>query len=199
MAWHSSGNRTIGQRGFFRGRIIRSDNVPQLELLLRMCHRFGTSPLYFLTEESIVVDPTKLNAPMRNDPSLTRKRAPRLSYVERARFALEEVLAGEEHPPPSVRQVAKRLGVGDTNLRRQFPELCRSISARYLAYRAARAKEAKQQIRDEVRQAVLKVHAQGMYPNGGRVAALLRTPGTIRHPEALATYYQTLRELGWES
>jgi hypothetical protein len=31
------------------------------------------------------------------------------------------------------------------------------------------------------------------------VAALLRTPGTIRHPEALATYYQTLRELGWES
>ena len=129
-----------------------------------MCHRFGTSPLYFLTEENIVMDPTKLNAPMRNDPSLTCKRAPRLSYVERARPALEEVLAGEEHPPPSVRQIPKPLGVGDTNLRRQFPELCRSISARYLAYRTAHAKETKQQIRDEVRQAVFKVHAQGMIP-----------------------------------
>jgi hypothetical protein len=196
---HRTLSRELGLHMERVGCWLQGENVPQLEWLLRMCHRFGTSPLYFLTEESIVVDPTKMNAPMRQDPSLTRKRAPRLCYVESAQAALEAVLASEEYPPPSLRQVTIRLGYCDSNLKQQFPELCRSISARYLAYRTAHAKEYRQQIRDEVRQAVLKVHAQGMYPNGNRVASLLRTPGTIRHPEALATYHQTLRELGWES
>lgn len=196
---HRAVSRELGLSKDRVGCWLRGENVPRLDLLLRMCHHFGTSPLYFLTEESIVVDPTKMNAPMKQDPSLTRKRAPRLCYVESAKAALEAALAGDEYPPPSLRQITIRLGCCDSNLKKQFPELCRSISARYLAYRTAHAKEYRQQIRDEVRQAVLKVHVQGIYPNGSRVASLLRTPGTIRHPEALATYHQTLRELGWES
>jgi hypothetical protein len=178
---------------------IRPGYVPRLELLLKLCHCFGTSPLYFLTADNIVVDPTQIKFPVLSELPVRTKTSPRPFDTAGVRRALETTLAEDKNPPPSMRQVAKRLGYNHSSLHSRFPELCRAISARYLAYGKARSRQKIRQICDEVRQAIYRIDAQGMYPSTARVAALLKTPGSIRHPDAIATRRETLRELGWES
>lgn len=50
---------------------------------------------------------------------------------------LREILAEQESPPPSLKQVARRLGVNDTTLTGWLPELCQEIVRRGQAYRQA--------------------------------------------------------------
>jgi hypothetical protein len=188
--------------GLHRDRVrywLKRGGVPQLDLLLRLCHRFGISPLHFLTEEPLIVDRAKMNTPMRKEPTRIHRTPPRPLDVEQVRLALEAVLMSDEHPPPAMRQIAKRLGRHHATLIQHFPELCHSISARYKAYGVARGLEKRQRLCDEVRQAVLTVDAKAVYPSAAQVAKLLRTPGAIRHPDAQATWHEMLRELGWAS
>jgi hypothetical protein len=173
--------------------------VPRLELLLKLCHCFGTSPLRFLTADQIVVDLSRINFPVLSQLPARPKTSPKPFDTAGLRRALETVLTGDEDPPPPMRQVAKRLGYRHADLHNRFPDLCRAISARYLAYRKEQSRQKIQRLCDEVRQAIYRIDAQGMYPSAARVAALLRAPGSIRHPAVLATRRETLRELGWES
>jgi hypothetical protein len=60
------------------------------------------------------------------------------------RSVLEAVLSSDEYPPPSLNQVVKRLNYYSPSLlRRQFPELCRAISTRYLNYHQAQIEQKK--------------------------------------------------------
>ena len=98
-----------------------------------------------------------------------------------------------------MRQVCKQLGYENGVIYTYFPEQCRAISARYLAYQKERGQQRLQQLCAEVRQKVLMVHQQGKYPSAYRVEALLSVPGFMRHPDAMRVWHATLRELGWES
>jgi transcriptional regulator with XRE-family HTH domain len=172
---------------------------PQLELLLRLARLLGTSPVRLLTEGAPAVDFAQTAAPA-PAPAPSKARRPRRPFkVEAARRALQAVLAREEQPPPALRQVAKRLGYSLSPLYRHCPDLCAAISARYLAAEKERGQEVLQRLCAEVRQAVAQLHAQDKYPSASRVATLLRAPGAIRHPVALATRHEALRQLGWES
>src|SRR5207245_11386082 len=44
-----------------------------------------------------------------------------------------------EIPPPSLRQIIRRLSYSEATIYRHFPELCRQISQRYAEYRTKRA------------------------------------------------------------
>ena len=57
---------------------------------------------------------------------------------------LEAILAGDEVPPPSLREVAERIGQTYANLRHHLPELSRLISARYRCYQEAQGARTKQ-------------------------------------------------------
>jgi hypothetical protein len=96
-----------------------------------------------------------------------------------------------------MRQVAKRLGRGHAELIHHLPELCHSISARYLADRQRKGAEKKRQRCAEVRQAALQLHHQGIYPSACRIASLISQPGFVRDPAAIAERKEVLRELGW--
>lgn len=178
---------------------LTKGTVPQFDLLLQVCYNLGTSPLRFLTEDPIVVDLDKMNVTRKKESPCKPLTAPRPLDVEQVRCALEAALASDEHPPPAMRQIAKRLGRHHALLVQHFPDMCRAISARYKAYQTKCGREKRQRLCDEVLKAVLSVHAQNVYPSASRVAALLRTPGAIRHPEAQATWREALQELGWTS
>ena len=66
-------------------------------------------------------------------------------------------------------------------------------------YRKKKREERKQAILNEVQQTTFSVHAQGLYPSQERVRLLLAKPGSIKEPGALATWHETLQELGLES
>jgi len=172
---------------------------PELEMLLRLAHLFGTSPVRLLTEGAAAVNFAHPAVPL---PALApgKARRPRRPFNAPAtRQALEAVLAREEQPPPSLRQVARRLGYVVSPLYRHCADLCAAISARYMAAEKARGQARLHRLATEVRQAVVQLHAQDKYPSAGRVATLLSAPGAIRHPVALAARREALRQLGCES
>ena len=70
-------------------------------------------------------------------------------------------------------KVAKKLRYDHSFLYKYFPDLCKAISAKFEKYRANQCEERKRHIIDEVRQATLEVHAQGVYPSQVRVRVYL--------------------------
>ena len=175
---------------------LRRGRVPRLELLLRLCDLVDISLLDFLMEEDLHVGPFRTNRPWMKDP-LSRKQARRPFDVEGAKQTLEQVLNSEEQPPPSLREVGRRLEYRPRELYLRFPELSKAISARHKGYRAACAQEKKKRLCAEIRQTVLNLHEQGIYPSSNRVAHLLSAPNAIQGREARMTWRETLRELGW--
>lgn len=111
---------------------------------------------------------------------------------------LEDALRSDALPPPSLKQVATCIGYSSVSLRRNFPDLCLAITTRRKNYRKSVAQDKEKQIYQEVRQAALITHDKGMTPNGLNVGRLLKKPGTMRHPKAIAALRDVRRSLGYE-
>lgn len=177
----------------------RKGGTPRLETLLRLCHLLRTSPLRLLTEGTAAVDVSQVALSQPPAPRVGPKRLRKPFDTDRVRQSLEAVLAHDEQPPLPMCEIARQVGYNHASLHQRFPDLCRAISARYLADRKRQGEIKRQRLCDEVRHAVAQIHTQGMYPSGARVASRLSVPGSILHPEARAAWHQALRELGWES
>src|SRR6266704_1417180 len=65
---------------------------------------------------------------------------------EPPRIYAGEVSEASEYPPPSMRDVGKRLGYHPPHLAKRFPDLCRMISERYLAYRTEQKRQRLQKL-----------------------------------------------------
>ena len=178
----------------------RGLQLPQLESLLQCCYLLGASPLDLFnvrTPMSTGVS-ENISAAQVEVRGKVKKRY-RVLNVEEIRKELEDELLMPEGPPSPMSSVARRLHYDHSFLRRHFPDLCRAISDRYRIYRRKKREERKQRILDEVRQATFSVHAQELYPSQERVRLQQEKPGSIKEPGALATWHETLQELGLES
>ncbi len=114
--------------------------LPHLTSLIQLSYCLGTSPLAYLTQDPFVVNsaPSTL---LRDNPFMHKSRR-NVAQLEshQLRAALEAALASAEQPPPSLAQLARRLGYEKTQmLRRRFPELCQAISDRHLDYHQKKA------------------------------------------------------------
>jgi len=89
--------------------------------------------------------------------------AKRHTDTEHRQKMLEDIMVGDEDPP-SMREVAKRLGYSVQVLKRRLPEMCRAISERYSAFHRCRRDETVRLKCDEVRNTVIKLFEQGEYP-----------------------------------
>jgi len=117
---------------------------------------------------------------------------------ERLRGTLEAALQSSEGFPPSMRQVAKNLKSHHGSLFKKFPELCQAIATRYLDAMKKQRTERTQKLCEEVRQATLRIHAQGIYPSTNKVQASLTNGQTLQEPQAFAMWKATMQELGWK-
>jgi AraC-like DNA-binding protein len=170
--------------------------MPSLSSLLFICSRLGTTPLRFLLGDG---DQAPHRAEAHGAPRLPAPLSgvrPALAR-ETTQPILDEILAGEENPPPSLQAVARRLALSDTVLRHHFPDQCRAISARHLTYRKEQGRQTRERLREEVRQATYRVHQQGQYPSSHRVSLLLDRPASIQDATARAAWHEALQELGW--
>jgi hypothetical protein len=172
--------------------------IPQLSSLLRFCHLCGISPLQLLTESSPAAEYSSTSRIISAVSGRKTRKHYRAFRFERLKCSLEAELQSDHYPPPPMSQVAKKLGYDHSFLYKHLPDLCRAISDRFEKYRTEQCEEKKRLLIREVRQATLEIHSQGIYPSQSRVRNLLAKPGSIRIPEALATWHATLEELGWE-
>ena len=94
-----------------------------------------------------------------------------------------------------MRTVAKRLNHSPRELREHFPELNRAICGRRKDYYKVHHEKKILQLKDEIRQATLKIHSQGLYPSSRRVGSLLSDPAAMRDPAISKIRHEILEEL----
>ncbi len=101
---------------------------------------------------------------------------------EEIRAVLQRLLESDEYPFPPLVEVAKRVNRSASYLRRRFPEYSKQISTNYYRDRKQKTYTRIQQRCEEMRQTVLSLHSQGLYPSFVRVSSVLPSPGSARNP-----------------
>ncbi len=169
--------------------------IPSLETILEFCYACDVTPLQIMTNQL---------APLRDliqqgtasRPVRPRRPAPARINRQMCLEFIQAILDGREEPL-SIRQLAKRLGYGERALTDHFPQECALITKNTQEYRKQRQKQRLEQACDQVRQAMMTLHAQDIYPSHRKLRAMLPT-GLMRMPEANTTWHEVLRELGLE-
>jgi len=181
--------------------VLDGEQVPQLATMLQLCHRLGTTPCNFLTNGILGADGHSDSESYQpyNKIDLTKSRRHPRAFDRNGIMAnLKEVLHGNEHPPPSMREVGRRLDYDASHLYRQFPELCQAISARYKCYRKRMRVERVVRLRSEIKEAARYLYWQNQYPTHKLVKCQLNKPRIMYEPQALHAWHETLQELGLE-
>jgi DNA-binding XRE family transcriptional regulator len=173
-------------------------NLPQLDTWVQICYRLNRSLMEFITQEpeqDIYVTAAKAATHLQSKP----KAEARMFDTDHIEKQLETIFLNHECPPPPMKEVAKRLGIHRETIFRLFPTMCRAISAKYNNFQKNRHCQAIQQSREEVRQAILKLCREGVYPSEGRVAQLISRPGYLRYKQVRAAIEETKLEFTSQS
>jgi transcriptional regulator with XRE-family HTH domain len=184
--------------GLARGQLatwLRRSCTPTLQSLLELCYVCNVTPLQVLLGD---LAPLRQIIAERKPYRSPRARRP-VHPVDRGRCQelIQAVLDGREALLGPA-QIAERLGYRPSVLRYHFPHECVLLSQHIKAHRRQRKGQRLARIQEEVRQATLALHAQGVYPSQNKVADLLSDPNLLFQPEAKATWRDLCRELGWD-
>jgi transcriptional regulator with XRE-family HTH domain len=116
----TAGCRRTSFRSWYNG-----VSVARVDLLLRMCHELGV-PLTSLVTGAIGIEPE--TAARAGEATQARRRYGLFPRRNRDQIRAALLLASEEQPAPSIREVARRLGyTGPTRLYAADCDLCRKI------------------------------------------------------------------------
>jgi hypothetical protein len=168
--------------------------LPSLLFLADMSFRFKVSAVALLSRplaaEELTFQPEAPVGPRRREFL-----SPPKVDLERMRQVLEEAIATESLPRPSLNQLAKRLGCRITTLGRRFPELAKTVKDRHQKFCAIRKEVRANLFRSLVRTTVIGIHKSGGYPSQWRVRQALPKFVDMREPAAYEAWKQTLTEL----
>lgn len=184
--------------GLARGQLatwLRRSHTPTLQSLLEFCYVCNVTPLQVLTGDlsplkRVIQEGKPYRSPRARRPLRTLDR-------EHCLERIQAILDGKEEPLGYV-QLAQQLGYGGNILLYHFPQECARLSQQIKEHRRQRKEQRLAQVQEEVRQATLTLHMQGIYPSQNKVADLLSDPNLLFQPEAKATWRALCRELGWE-
>jgi transcriptional regulator with XRE-family HTH domain len=174
---------------------IAGKKMPQVRNLLQVCSSLNISLLALLNGTASEVSSEGSHV-WKLPASEPQRRPFRKFDTEALQSALQEAIRKPEVPPLSLSKLAQQLGYHSSHLSHHFPELCRSISLSYQAYQAERSQQKFQQRSEEVRQAMLSLHDQGLYPSIFRLKKALEKPCILRLPEINHIRKATLHEMG---
>jgi AraC-like DNA-binding protein len=169
--------------------------TPSISSLLKVCYCLQITLIQLLTEKAHNLPLNQFRAP---DIVPKKVKFPRnkesQDFLEKA---LNNIINQNQLPPPSIANVASRLGYDRRLLSRRFPEHCKTLSERYLAYQKSKGQERIQQLTQEVIETTRSLYSRGIYPSRRKVEELVSIPGVI---EAIrqARHHQ-LEELGLRS
>ena len=184
--------------GLARGQLarwLRRSCTPTLQSILEFCYVCNVTPLQVLRGN---LTPLKRVVQEGTPYRLPRARRPfRPVDRERCLERIQAVLSGREEPVGYV-QIAKQLGYRKSVFEYHFPQECALLTKQIKAYRRQRKEQRIARVQEEVRQATLAIHAQGLYPSQNKVADLLSDPNLLFQPEAKTTWRAQCRELGWD-
>ncbi len=167
---------------------------PAFETLLKFCYVCRITPLQVMNGQLDQLQQTlERGTPLRSP--LTRRQNQQIDQ-ERCRMALQAALNSKEDPP-TLDQVAQQLGCQNAQLTYHFPQECKLVVQRAKEYRKERKAQRLDWIHEQVRQAVISVYSQGVYPSQRSLRSLL-PGGFMRSSEARDAWHEVMQELGFE-
>jgi hypothetical protein len=116
--------------------------------------------------------------------------------IEQIRRRLQMALSSSDEIL-SLRELARQNGCTAEILQAKLPDLCKQIVVRNRAELKRRHEERIARICADIRQAMLTLHQQSMYPSISRTRELLKDPHTLREKEGHETWRVMLLELGY--
>ncbi len=128
--------------------------------------------------------------------SPTLRASPKVFDADQVQEALLAILANDKEPPLTMDEVATSLGYNRRTIFRNFPDLCRAVSAKYRIYAKVCHTKKIQQSCIEVKQIVINLHNQGEYPSEARVSKIMTHPGYLRYKQVRTALNETRREIG---
>ena len=170
--------------------------MPQIETLIKVCFCLKISVLDLLTQDVITPIDSSVKLLPRSCLQKTRRATVKLTDFDQVRSQLEAVLLNHKLPPPSLEATARDLGYYRETLARNFRDLCRAISTKYDQYERVRHLKTIKKCCEEVRQVVLQLHRQGIYPSEARVSQHIAKPGHLRYKEVRLVLQETRKSLG---
>jgi hypothetical protein len=157
----------------------------------------GVSPVDFLIRpDSMAPTRAAISDPPEHPWPRTVRRNPREAAA--IRDAVVGRMEVDREVPVSAGQIARELGLRHDELYRVCPDLLIEISSRYRSASRQRSEQRVEGIRGLVRDAVERLHAQGVYPSVNSVRAILPQKAILRLPVARQAWLDALREHGWE-
>jgi transcriptional regulator with XRE-family HTH domain len=170
--------------------------VPRLDALLQICSYFGITPIDLLTGNFHEIAQIKKDIFGKKPLTERPHRQFRQFEAEKLRDALEQVLQSEEYPPPSMREVAQRLNYDQSHLRKHFPDLCKAISARYLAYQQGRRLDRFRKMNAQVQHAAEILQEQACSLSERQVGKMIGKRGIFKEEEVRASLKNFLSASG---
>ncbi|HEX6483607.1 MAG TPA: TniQ family protein [Ktedonobacteraceae bacterium] len=171
---------------------ITRKNLLDIEALLQVCYFLGCSLREFLLEDALTYQLREVNRfplkTLRKSTSVPTNRATVWQM-------LEKTLTTEEDPPPSVREMARRLNCNKRVLYECHPTACNRIATRYKEYIRRQAKERVRLHREEIRRVSLALHTAGAPISYHNVNQHLSRPGRIPWKEFSDHLNEIRREL----
>ncbi len=167
--------------------------IPSLEMILNFCYVCDTTPMQIATNPFASLERV-LRTGSVSRSSLHRRSSRQRFDHERCLNFLQSILDGREEVL-SVRQAAMRLKCAAHVLRLHFPLGCELITQQYHEYQRQCREKYLEEVREEVRNATVTLHTQGISPTRRRVAALLKDPDRMRMPEARRAWQIVRQEL----
>jgi hypothetical protein len=173
-------SRNIGLPKTTVWELVQGRFPPSLPFLIQLCYQFRLSLLQLLISgEHISLGESPVSQ------ELARKRSvPRPFDREKVQRALEAILAEQQSAPPSMREVAQRLGHPVRTIETHFPVLCREISRRYAECRKQQGQLRKARLRQRITEAARIVLVRGEKLTYQRVGSIIGEPGCFREYEA---------------
>lgn len=169
--------------------------TPTLESILEFCYVCNVTPLQVLTGDlgaiKQVIQKGKLFRQPR--PRHSNRSVDREHCLKR----IQAILDGREEPLGYV-QLAQQLGYSGHTLLYHFPQECALLTKQIKERRRQRKEQRIARVQEEVRQATLAIHAQGIYPSQNKVADLLTDHNLLFMPEAKEIWRASCQELGWD-
>jgi transcriptional regulator with XRE-family HTH domain len=171
---------------------LREDKIPEIEALLRISY-VADVPLGKL----VLSSPETLQIRLKDAPIQKphKKRQQKPLDIEHIRQKLEDVLANNEYPPPSLFEVSRRLGHTLRTLYKCHQTASLEIKNRYKTYLQTQRAERVQRQREEIRQIAVDLRAENIALTRKHIVQHLTTPLSVLDPRTLDAIDEICREL----
>ncbi|MEL6930844.1 MAG: TniQ family protein [Cyanobacteria bacterium J06600_6] len=165
----------------------KGKSIPSLKFILNVCYCLDISPLNFLALEpkafkSLQIDSTRLT-----DVVNTKRISPRNFDAKKIEKDLQTIISSQDISPPTMKEVAEKLGFDVRVISEHYPELCKAISGQHRRDRNLVQAQKIEECCQEVRQAVSTLIYRGEYPSEARVSQLISQPGYFRYEKVRIT------------